>query len=374
MSLRSRFFSKLRRKLRNMRRRWGIMFGLNHERSIWIEQEDLGTVIVIKHNHKRYEVKIPPKIDTKVIIRLRGLGKTRDNETGDLLLHVWLNKGDDIRKELWLSKTSARTGTNKKLSFEEKKIQILIPPNSQNGLIIRLKGLGRKPGFKWRAPFIHRKRGNLLVNLFVYPDDISPKYGSFETLTTDDMAMEGWVYRTKDEIVRKIGESSFNVNPIKADAVADLFNECGWIGIFYALVRHLKLDHLNINVEKSGSISLPGHCQKSTTMQNNSPVASNYMITIKDQFLDNPFFVAAILAHELCHVIYSERIDNKPKGFAFNMKGNKLDSLEERTVDLLVFLFKLGEFQLRVSRDKGITLGYFNQDIFERIQVIASKK
>ncbi len=46
----------------------------------------------------------------------------------------------------------------------------------------------------------------------------------------------------------------------------------------------------------------------------------------------------------------------------------------ERTIDLLVFMFKMGEFQLRVARDKRLTLGYFDQEIFERIQVIVSRK
>jgi len=351
------------------------MAGLNNERSIWIEQEDLGKDIVIKHKSKHYEVKIPPKINKKVILRLRGLGKTKDNNTGDLLLHVWLNKGDDIRKELWLSETAARTGASKKLLLEEKKIQILIPPESHNGLVIRIKGLGKKPSFSWSTPFLHRKRGNLLVKLLVYPDSITPKYRTVETLTADELFMDGQIYRMKDEIIRKMGESSFKVNPIKADAVADLFNEYGWIGISHTLKRHLKLNRVNIKVTKSDSISLPGGCQRSVTMQNNIPVASNYNITIKEQFLDNPFSVAAILAHELCHVIYSERIDSRPKGFEYNMKGIKQEPLEEeRMVDLLVFMFKIGEFQLRVSRDKRITLGYFNQDVFDRIQVIFSKK
>jgi hypothetical protein len=47
---------------------------------------------------------------------------------------------------------------------------------------------------------------------------------------------------------------------------------------------------------------------------------------------------------------------------------------EEHTVDLLVFMFKIGEFQLRVARDKRLTFGYFNQEVFERMQVIVSKK
>jgi hypothetical protein len=46
----------------------------------------------------------------------------------------------------------------------------------------------------------------------------------------------------------------------------------------------------------------------------------------------------------------------------------------ERTVDLLVFLYQLGEFQLRVARNRKLTLGYFNQELFERMYVIASRK
>jgi hypothetical protein len=357
-----------------MRKYLSAIFGLNYGRSIWVDQEDLGKDKVIKHKNKRYRVKIPQEIDKKLILRLRGIGKTKGNKTGDLLLHVWLNKGEDVRKSLWLSQTSARNGANKILRFEEKKIRIVIPERSYNGLVIRLRGLGRKPKFNWRAPFLDRKRGNLLVKLFVYPDNIAPKYGSFDMLATDDMALEGWVYRKIDEISHKIGKSSFLVNPIQADTVADLFNECGWRGIFHALVDHLKLTHLNITLTKSDSISLPGSCQRTVTSQNGTPVACNYMITINEQFLDNPFSVAAIIAHELCHVAYSERIEGKPKVVGYRLKSNQDSLEEERTVDLLVFMFKIGEFQLRVARDRRLTLGYFNQEIFERIQVIVSRK
>jgi hypothetical protein len=97
-------------------------------------------------------------------------------------------------------------------------------------------------------------------------------------------------------------------------------------------------------------------------------------MTINEQFLDNPFSIAAIMAHELCHVVYSEKIDDTPKSIGYVIKTEKATLEEERTVDLLVFMFKIGEFQLRVARDKRLTLGYFNQEVFERIQVIVSKK
>ena len=114
------------------------------------------------------------------------------------------------------------------------------------------------------------------------------------------------------------------------------------------------------------------------------PDASKYAITINAQFIDNPFSVAAILAHELCHVVYYERVKGghepvapspgpeKPSQWRPADERDRLDV--ERTVDLLVFMFKIGEFQLRTSRDRRLTLGYFNQGLFERIQVIVSRK
>lgn len=357
-----------------MKKYWNTLFGLDYERSIWIEQEDLGTEKTITLNNKQFRVAIPQTINKHVILRLRGFGKTRGDQAGDLFLHVWLNKGEDINRSLWLSETSARNGVHKKLLSGEKKLIVAVPPKSYNGLTIRAKGLGQRPGFSWRAPFLDRKRGNLLVKLFVYPDTVTPNYGSFEALSTDNMALEGWVYQKIDEVIRKAGKSAFPVNPIQADTVADLFNERGWTGIFHALAGHLKLTHLNIEPIKSDSISLPGSCQKFVTYQNNVPVSRKYTITIREQLLDHPFLIAAILAHELCHVIYSERIAGNPMSAGYGTQAGKASLEEERTVDLLVFMFKIGEFQLRVARDKRLTLGYFNQEVFERMQAIVSRK
>ena len=218
-------------KAGNMKRYWESLFGLNDEQSIWIEREELGKEKTLNFKHKSYTVKIPEKINNKIILRLRGLGKTRGSQTGDLLLHVWLNAGEDITKSLWLSETSARNGAEALLALDEKKIMVVVPPKSHDGLTIRLKGLGGKPGFNWRAPFLRRKNGHLLVKLCVYPDHITPNYGAFETLTTDDMALEGWVYRKLDEVTHKMGRASFLINPLQADTIASAFNQLGWRGV-----------------------------------------------------------------------------------------------------------------------------------------------
>lgn len=309
-----------------------------------------------------------------------------------------LDYGKDIRKSLWLSETSARKGADKKLFLGEKTITMVVPPNSYHGLTIRLKGVGKELDFNWRAPLLRRKRGNALVKLFVYPDAITPKYGSFEMLSTEDMALEGWVYRKFDEVIGKLGQSALPMHPFTAGAIADLYNEGGWTRIFYALVNHLKLAHLIIELTSSASLSSPGVCERipivtntitvvennilsyTTTASRNAivpdspPVGYTYRITIKEQFMDNPFSIAAILAHELCHIVYLSKIDDTPWSARYVTKSDKVTLEEERTVDLLAFVFRMGEFQLRVARDTRLTLGYFNQEVFERIQVIVSRK
>jgi hypothetical protein len=358
-----------------MKKVWNTIFGLDIERSIWVEEEDLGREKVFYYKEHRYFVKIPPRINKHITLRLRGLGKKRFKKAGNLYLHVWLNKGEDIHKSLWLSESSAKKGVDKKIEVDSKIITMIVPPNSHHGLTIRLRGYGREGHFGPHAPALARKkRGNALVKLFVYPDCITPHYGSFENLSTDSMALEGWLYRYVDEVIQKVGQTSFRVNSLRAETIADLFNEGGWRKIFAALIGHLQLDHLLIELKTSVPDSLPGTCQRTVQFRNNLPAFSNYVITINEKFLDNPFAVAAILAHELCHVVYGEKIADTPKSSGYVAKSDKATLDEERTVDLLVFLFKMGEFQLRLARDTRLTFGYFNQEVFERMQGIVAKK
>lgn len=357
-----------------MMRRWRAALGPDCERSIWVEQEALGAERPITHRRRRYLVKIPEHIHGSVTLRLRGLGRTKKGKTGDLLLHIRLNKGDDISRELWLPESSARDGTDRLVRLGDKTIQMAIPPGSRHGLVVRLRGLGKLQDFTWRAPFLRRRRGNLLVKLSLYPDDIVPRYGSLDTLATDDMVLEGWVYNKIDEVARKVGSAATSVKPLRAQRIADVFNEDGWPGLYRALVGHLKLAACNIPVTESVSMPLPGSCERTATVGDNAPVSYSYRLTINSRFLDNPFSATAIPAHELCHVLYSEKIDDTPKSLGVPLKTEKASLEEERTVDLLVFMFGLGECQLRVARDTRLTLGYFNQAVFDRLQVIVARK
>jgi hypothetical protein len=352
---------------------WDDLFRLDCERSIWIEPAELGGERVIEWQGKRYRVKIPNEINRKVKLRLRGLGKKRGKEVGDLYLRIWLNQGEDVRRTLWLPQSLATKGGSKRLFVNERKIRMMIPPNSHDGLTIRLKGLGKPAVIDISDPLLRRNRGNLLVKLCVYPDTVTPSYGQFDYLSTQDMVLEGWVYRKIDEVIDKMGRSSFPIYPIRANDLADRFNVLGWRGVFKTLVSHLNLKNINVTLIQSSVMSRPGYCRTTVSQQGGAPVIKTYQITINSQYVDNPFAAAAIMAHELCHVVYNEHIDESPDhGRQFRSDEAKLE--EERTVDLLVFMFKIGEFQLRFARDARLTLGYFSQQVFERMQVIIARK
>jgi hypothetical protein len=340
--------------------------GMVDEDSIWVDEADLGGEKLYYSGNARYFVKIPDKINKTISLRLPGLGRIRQGRPGILLLHLWLNKGVDVNWNLWLSETAARNGTNKKVLLDGNIVTLVIPPASHHGLTIRLRGYGRVGSNDPRAPQAgEKKKGNALVRLNVYPDSVTPRYESFEALSTEDMAQEGWVYLKFDFVVEKLGGSLKAIKPLSADTVADAMNERGWEGIFESLKECLGLADLNISLEHNPYISQPGTCQETGTQ---------YKITINDNFLDNPFTVAAILAHELCHVIYSFKITERYKESGEVLMSENARLEEEHAVDLLVFMFGLGEFQLRVARDKRLTIGYFDQAMFDRMQVIVSKK
>ena len=125
----------------------------------------------------------------------------------------------------------------------------------------------------------------------------------------------------------------------------------------------MSLISVNLSIEVSTSIDQPGNCQTNTTTQNDIVVSRSYNICINKKYTDNPFAVAAIIAHELCHIVCYEKLS-----FGKTVQTQEI----ERVVDLLVFLHNLGEFQLRIARE-NIIFGYFDQKLFERIFIIASR-
>jgi hypothetical protein len=126
-------------------------------------------------------------------------------------------------------------------------------------------------------------------------------------------------------------------------------------------------------IHPSSSIAAAGQCQPKWGMCGQDIVERSYEILIHEHYLNNPFCVAAILAHELCHVLYAERMRDGAFQSYDPTVMQEVSREEELTVDLLVFLHGLGEFQMRVARQENFTLGYFSQDNFERMQRIITR-
>lgn len=337
-------------------------------RTTYIAKEDVGKEILLVAEDRRYLVKIPPGMNDRITLRLRGLGKKRFWRSGDLFLHVWVNQGKDSHRTVWISDAAARDGTEIVLQLEHEKVLVRIPPSAKPGLWIRLRGLGEKPAVDESDPPNVIRRGNLYLRVAVYPERIRPVCGSFEQLSTDAMAMEGWIYTHFDEIDRKLAHPFPWRNSLPVGRVVDEFHQSGWKGIFDALVDHLGVNNCPIEIKPTGTIAEAGKCETTMTRQEGRAAGFRHRIFINEKFIANPFTVAAILSHELCHVIYAEKI-GEPTGF-----GGRDTKDIERSVDLLVFLYNLGEYQLRVARESGMRLGYFNQENFERIAVILRNK
>ncbi len=111
-----------------------------------------------------YKVKIPPGIEQDSRIRLGGQGKAGmgHGESGDLYLrvriapHPYLHfEGEDLVYDLELSPWEAVLGTTVTISILDQKFKLKIPPGTQNGQRLRLRGQG--------FPRLGKPRGDLIV-------------------------------------------------------------------------------------------------------------------------------------------------------------------------------------------------------------------
>ena len=284
-----------------------------------------------------------------------------------------MNQGNDEYRELWVAEQAATNGARRKLRFGEQLLPIEIPAGSRHDDVIRLPGFGHKAPFMWRAPFQRRERGDLIVALRVFPDSVTPAIPPPDPQDPGDQQLEAWIHAKYEWAKRKLGEHVSAPSRLPAAAIAELFNQHGWRGVTEALEPHLNAHRYKLTIRPSSSIAAAGQCRPNWVMCGQDIVERSYEILIHEHYLSNPFCIAAILAHELCHVLYAERLRD---GAFHSYDPNVMQEVsreEELTVDLLVFLHGLGEFQMRVARQENFTLGYFSQDNFERMQRIITQ-
>ena len=137
-------------------------------------------------------VAIPPDVSPGKRIRLRGLGENRGRgETGDLLLTIQMQPhpalridGNNIEFKLPISLHEAIFGANVEIPTSQGEVTIKVPPMSDSGRRLRLKGYGLLGD--------NHERGDMLVELMIqlpesFPDSLEPKLKELGKGYTNDI-------------------------------------------------------------------------------------------------------------------------------------------------------------------------------------------
>ncbi len=110
-----------------------------------LEEAFHGTSRLVEVEGKRYEVKVPRGVDSGSRIRLSGKGPGgRDVVVAIRLVPhgVYVRRGADLERELPVTLGEAMLGAQIPLATLKGKILMTIPPGTQPGRLIRLKGRG----------------------------------------------------------------------------------------------------------------------------------------------------------------------------------------------------------------------------------------
>ena len=137
---------------------------------ITLEQAFKGTSRIIDINDKKIEVKFKPGIADGQVLKITGKGYPGKNNglNGDLIIKIIVKphtkverKNDDLQVDIFLDLFKMILGGTSKLTTFGGSINLKIPPETQQGKILMLKGQGMP---KYSNP---TERGDLFVKLNV---------------------------------------------------------------------------------------------------------------------------------------------------------------------------------------------------------------
>jgi len=151
-----------------------------HKLQISLEEAFHGTTRMLTWDDgRRIEAKIPPGVKTGSKVRLRGQGEpgVAGGEPGDLFLKIevlphpiFKREGDDLKRKISVDLYDAILGGEVDVSSIDKTVKLRIPPGTNNGKVLRLRGLGMP---KLKNP---KQRGDLYVTVDVkLPQNLSKK-------------------------------------------------------------------------------------------------------------------------------------------------------------------------------------------------------
>ena len=120
-------------------------------------------------DHRTLRVTVPAGVDSGIVLRLsdRGAAGPRGGPPGDLYVHLevrpdarFRRQGNDLVHELHVSVAQAALGAHIGLTTLDGEEEVAVPPGTQTGRVVRLRGLG--------VPDVNgRGRGDLMVQVVV---------------------------------------------------------------------------------------------------------------------------------------------------------------------------------------------------------------
>ncbi|MGB7537032.1 MAG: hypothetical protein WBM17_00690 [Anaerolineales bacterium] len=89
----------------------GKLLNVDIEKTLYISRNEIGKEITVLSDNRQYRAKIPPNVKNNITLTMSKSGKKQLGVIGDLILHIWVNQGEDIYKNIWVSDTLARKVT-----------------------------------------------------------------------------------------------------------------------------------------------------------------------------------------------------------------------------------------------------------------------
>ncbi len=146
---------------------------------ITLEEAFHGTTRSLQYGDgRRIEATIPAGVKTGSKVRLSGQGQmTGGGQSGDLYLKIevmphptFTRDGDDLKVNVPIDLYTALLGGNISVPTLERPVELTVPPETANGKVFRLRGLGMP---KLRSP---QERGNLYATVQVQlPKNLQPQ-------------------------------------------------------------------------------------------------------------------------------------------------------------------------------------------------------
>lgn len=147
--------------------------------TITLEEAYHGTSRILNLNHKKIRIRLKPGITDGQVLRIKGKGAPGINGSpaGDLYLnvqvkkhHTFERKGNDLHVDVPIDLYTAVLGGKASITTIKGKVNATIPKGTQNGKVLRLKGLGM-PDYNNNTHY-----GNLYARINItIPQDLSPE-------------------------------------------------------------------------------------------------------------------------------------------------------------------------------------------------------